>query len=75
MKTDQLNIRLEPKLIQRMEKAAARYGIRSRNAVAQEIVEQYFDLWEQLQEAKLELFLKQREALLGQELAHVRKAK
>lgn len=51
--TDQFLLRLPVDLIKRLEDAARRFGRRSRNQVAAEVLDQCLSIWEQAEAAKL----------------------
>ena len=50
--TEQYKIRLEKDVIERLTYCARRYGRRSGNEIAGEVILQYLDLWEEAEEAK-----------------------
>ena len=50
-------------LIERYERAAEKYGRRSGNQVAGEVLEQYLEFWEQAEEGRLAVISQQREVL------------
>jgi len=55
----QYNVRLDIELIAKLDEAAAHYGRESGNRVAAEIVETYFQLWGEAEDAKLEVLKSQ----------------
>ena len=63
MPTDQMLIRLDLALLEELKALAEKYGKRSGNAVAAEIIEQYKDFWVELEEDKRELMQRQRSLL------------
>lgn len=62
--TSQLLLRPSEELISRLERAAEAYGYRSRNEVAVEVLETYFEFWELSQQAKQEMIEQQRAVLI-----------
>jgi len=62
--TSQLLLRPSEELISRIEKAAEAYGYRSRNEVAVEVLETYFEFWELSQQAKQEVIDQQRAMMI-----------
>jgi hypothetical protein len=68
MPTDQMLLRLDVELLEELKTLATKYGKRSGNAVAAEIIEQYKDFWVELEEDKRELMQRQR-SLLRPEVA------
>lgn len=62
--TNQLLLRPSEELINRIERAAETYGYRSRNEVAVEVLETYFEFWELSQQAKQEMIEQQRAVLI-----------
>lgn len=57
-------LRLPVSLIQKIDDAATKFKRHSRNQVASEIVETYFDLWESLERKRAELLAKQYATLI-----------
>ncbi len=57
---DQMNVRLPKAVLDRIGRLAEKYGRRSRNQVASEVIEQYLDFWEEIEQAKYEAFEHQR---------------
>ncbi len=66
MKT-QFKLFLDEEIIGRLEKAANRYGRRSANEVAVEVITQYLDFWEYAESAKHAVFEQQRAFLVETE--------
>ena len=62
--TDQMNVRLPIVVLARIGELAHKYGRRSRNQVASEVIEQYLDFWEETEKAKLEALKQQRAGLV-----------
>ncbi len=62
--SNQLNLRPDDKLLERLDDAISRYGRKSRNEVALEILDTYLPFWEQLEETKLAVLEQQRAGLL-----------
>lgn len=60
MATQQVNVRLEDDFVEKLKDAAERYRFRSHNEVARDIQETYFEMWCELQEAKLKFFEQQK---------------
>ncbi len=61
---EQMNVRLPKAVIGRIDRLAQKYGRRSRNQVASEVIEQYLDFWEEIEQAKLEALKHQRAGLV-----------
>lgn len=61
--TEQYKLRITEDVIKRLDEIARRYGRRSGNQVAAEIIEQYLDFWEQAEQAKVGVLEKQRSVL------------
>lgn len=57
-------LRLPVSLIQKIDDAATKFKRHSRNQVASEIVETYFDLWKSLERKRAELLAKQYATLI-----------
>ncbi len=62
--TQQYKLRLEDEAIERLDKMARKFGRRSGNQVAAEVIEQYLDFWEYAEQAKKAVFEEQRAVLL-----------
>ena len=54
-KGDQLNIRLTPEFIARLEADAKRFGLGGKNTAAASIIETYYEHWCAMQEEMLEV--------------------
>lgn len=52
MKTDQLLLRPSIQLLEELDDCVRRYGKRSRNEIAVEVLERYLPLWEEAERAK-----------------------
>jgi predicted transcriptional regulator len=63
--TEQYKVRLDENVIKRLDQIAQRYGRRSGNMVAAEVIEQYLDFWENAEQAKVAVLEQQRAALLA----------
>jgi len=61
---EQMNVRLPKAVIGRIDRLSQKYGRRSRNQVASEVIEQYLDFWEEIEQAKLEALKQQRTGLV-----------
>ena len=61
--TEQILLRVQADIVERLDAAILSYGLRSRQQVLVEIVETYFDFWEELQEQKAATIRAQREAM------------
>ena len=61
---EQMNVRLPKAVIGRIDRLAQKHGRRSRNQVASEVIEQYLDFWEEIEQAKLEALKQQRTGLV-----------
>jgi hypothetical protein len=55
----QYNVRLEGELIDGLDEAAVYYGRESGNRVAAEVIENYFSLWRQAEDARLDVLRSQ----------------
>lgn len=64
--TEQLNLRADIKIIERLQKLADKFNKKSRTQVAVEIIEQYIDFWEQTELVKARAIQKQRHVLLNE---------
>jgi metal-responsive CopG/Arc/MetJ family transcriptional regulator len=64
MATQQVNVRMEDAFVEKLKEAAEQYHYRSHNEAARDLLETYFDLWCELQEAK-QAFLKQQKGRLA----------
>jgi predicted DNA-binding protein len=62
--TDQYKLRLKVEVIERLEQMAQRYGRRSGNRVAAEVIDQYLDFWEYAEQAKQAVLEEQRAVLV-----------
>jgi metal-responsive CopG/Arc/MetJ family transcriptional regulator len=58
--TEQLLLRPSVALVEQLDEAVEKFGKRSRNEIAVEILETYFPFWEQAEQAKLDLIEEQR---------------
>jgi hypothetical protein len=56
---------MDPKVVEKLNEAAARYGRRTGNQVAVEIIETYLDFWKKLEENKRSLLDEQLASLQG----------
>jgi hypothetical protein len=63
--TEQLLLRPSVALVEQLDEAVEKFGKRSRNEIAVEILETYFPFWEQAEQAKLNLIEEQRTGLFG----------
>lgn len=61
--TEQLLLRPSSELVERLDEAVEKFGKRSRNEVAVEILETYFPFWEQAEQGKRDLVEQQRAVL------------
>ena len=61
---EQMNVRLPKAVLTRIDRLAEKYGRRSRNQVASEVIEQYLDFWEETEQAKREALKQQRAGLV-----------
>lgn len=50
---DQLNLRLEPGFVDKLEADAKRFGLKGKNSAATEIIETYYEHWRAMQEEML----------------------
>lgn len=58
---------ISPEFQQRLEVLAARFGRKSGNKVAEEILATYADFWEQAEKVKQDEVARQRAALFGEQ--------
>lgn len=63
MGTTQFNVRISLGLIEKLREAADRFGMKSGNEVAAEIIERYLEFWVATKEAQESLFEQQRAAI------------
>ncbi len=63
--TEQLNVRVPVGLSKRLERLALKFRKRSKATVAAEIVEQYAEFYEQLEQARLDVLDSQRQRALS----------
>jgi len=63
--TQQYKLRLEEEVIARLDGFARKYGRRSGNQVAAEVIGQYLDFWEYAESAKHAVLKEQRAVLQG----------
>ena len=50
MAADQLNLRLDPAFIKKLEDDARRFGLNGKNRAAADIIETYYEHWHTMQE-------------------------
>lgn len=62
--TQQYKLRLDEDVIARLDEFARKYGRRSGNQVAAEVIEQYLDFWEYAEAAKKVVLEDQRSVLV-----------
>lgn len=68
--TEQLLLRLSSELVKKIEAAASRFGHRSRNQVAAEVLELCLPIWEKAEEAKFAVLEQYRSLNLQQSTAN-----
>lgn len=60
MATTQFNVRISLELIEKLRESADRFGMKSGNEVAAEIIDRYFEFWLATKEAQQTLYDQQR---------------
>ena len=67
MATQQVNIRMEDEFVERLKEAAESYHFRSYNEAARDLLETYFEMWCELQDAKQDFFEQQKGRIVKSE--------